>query len=193
MREHPKYPGVMIYEGPKGEEPKPGAFYQPKKGDILSRIGSRAGVPWRKINYHPWNINNLLEYRASSSSCKSKKLTGAARKRGFISLCPSVGHGRFQIIWIPPKSGDSPQDFTSEEKPRIKSGLLRTPSRIKVPKAPDNGAEIKTQLLNTGTSAQRSMPRFVAEEAPDEDGVPLWAIAVGSAGALGMIWLIARK
>jgi hypothetical protein len=151
-------------------------------------------VPWRKINRHPWNINNLPEYRASSSSCKSKKLTGAARKKGFISFCPSVAHGRFQIIWIPPKSGEGPQDFTSEERPRIKGGLLQ-PSRIKVPKAPEDGAEIKTQLLNAGLTTQRSVPRFVVEEqAPQEDeGVPPWAIAVGTAGALGMIWLIARK
>lgn len=188
MRKHPEYPGLIIREGFKGEKPFAGAFYQPKKGDTLSAIGVKAGVPWRKINSHPWNIKNLLEYRKSSSNCKSQKLEGANRYQGFISLCPSVGYGSFQIIWIPPANGVGPdgllnQDSGLKEEDRKAPVLLRMSSM--------DSSKVTAPLLNKGVKVAPEVMSMLSEQ-QQEPEVPWLAIGTITAVTVGMFWFLAK-
>lgn len=188
MREHPLYPGLKIYEGNSGEKPRAAAFYQPKKGDTLSGIGVRAGIPWRKINTHPWNIKNLIEYRASSSSCTSKKLQGAARYDGFISLCPSVGYGQFQIIWIPPANGMGPDEILGQST-GLKEEDTKPPSYIETPVK--DTRQIKASLLNTSLRTLDKTPMLTVAAAPERE-VPWVAVGVITAITVGMFVFLAK-
>lgn len=183
MREHPQYPGLLIREGTKGEKPFAGSFYQPKKGDTLSWIGVKSGIPWRKINAHPWNIKNLLEYRKSSSNCSSKRLEGTERYNGFISLCPSVGYGQFQIIWIPPLNGVGPDGLKAQDS-GLKEEDRKAPVFLKLSTV--DTSRVTAPLLNQGVTA--TAPAAVAPAAD----VPWLAVGAITAITVGMFWFLAR-
>lgn len=181
MREHPNYPGLKIYEGPKGDKPKAGAFYQPKKGDTLSWIGVKSGIPWRKINLHTWNIKNLPQYLSSASNCSSKRLTGSDRYSGFISLCPSVGS--FQVIWVPPMNAMGPDEILGQA-----SGLKPEDQKPQeyIEQPVKDTRQIKASLLNVGLRAQQKIPLIIVPEKK----VPWWGIAFAVAVVGGMILLV---
>lgn len=189
MREHPQYNGLLIHEGPKGDKPRAGAFYQPKKGDTLSWIGVRAGVPWRKINWHTWNVEHLPEYRAKSDRCTSRKLTGADRYEGFISMCPSVAFGQFQVIWIPPKNGMGPDELLGQAsglKPEDTKPSSYTDTPVK------DTSQVKRLLLNTGVKVQAPLTKTVTSVAAPKPEVPWAIIGAISVVAIGMFVAVTK-
>ena len=135
MYQHPQYVGLYVYEGQKGDSPKPGAFFKPKHGLPMLKVLSAAyGSTYgkltyaRKVNGNSWNVEQgragIVVYRNSDSNCNAAKISpdqapGAANvvfgSGPWIAQCPTADPQ--QIFWIPPKDqwAKRPEDLSASK------------------------------------------------------------------------------
>lgn len=205
MIEHSKYYGVMIYSGQAGETPHKGAFYIPKKGDILSRIGQAAGINWKLINGHPWNMTNLVEYRADSSSCKSEKIPVVKRPpkvvnlKAFISLCPIKGLlTTYQMIWIPDDNNAFPEDLAKEKPtpeapaPTKKVTILKKFKTL-TSTIPKSAYDQQRELINDGAGSAETVPASPTYLPVAKSSMGGWLAAGGVVLAGVLAWVLTGK
>jgi hypothetical protein len=165
---HSYYPYLQVYDGNAGEKAHKGAFYIAKHGDTLVRIANKAYGAFAntvdgvyKINRNDWNIDaadaNAFNYRALSTSCKSKivdpeiaKTTKAYVKGGWLALCPP-----YPLFWIPEEHGQLPEDLAPpnapQPPPRKKRTVRRPSSRTAPPPSRDMSKSRKTTKPGSGS------------------------------------------
>lgn len=218
MINHPEFSSLKIMEGPRGDAPRPGAFYAPKKGDNLSKIAASSYGDGRfqsiqKINKNPHNLKTRT-YRRNSARCSSRKVGPAdvlemsswsSASQGWLSLCPGdrgdlerrIGFA-YPLIWIPQNMGDIPKkDVTPKAQPKLenlKRGLIRI-------KTVDPESLIDEPVVTPGhhdpvVTPDEPEPEIVPGPTPQpaKAGMSGWLVGLLSAGVVGGIaWAILRE
>lgn len=212
MIRHPQYPQYYIYEGYRGDRPKPNAFYAPKKGEVLALIAAKAysKLTWshiQRINRNPYNLQNSV-YRVKSTDCRSRKATFEevlqmrayeSKHQGWIALCPrdrgdvarKIG-APLPVIWIPSEVGQTPK----AKAPTINPGKIIQPILLG---DQEDTPQIRTDLLGGGGTGggtaqtdveQQSLPAEGIE--PEKAMMGPWVVGAVIAAGIGALWWSTR-
>jgi hypothetical protein len=192
---HPIYKSLdIIVAHSSSDEAVAGAFYVPVYGDTLSQIsvdayGMITFSNVMLINRSKYNREHCI-YRASSSNCGSKKVSGslALSQTGYgdgawLSLCNVDKYGldglgtalgtAYQVIWVPTQDGLEPGDLDDtpggEGKIGDKFGKLYLKSKV----CPDGVKLTWSSLQSEPACASSSDPSPVPKTKTCPDGKKL--------------------
>lgn len=230
--QHPSYPALVINVGGKAQ---PGAFYVTYQGHYLSHIAkdaynSQTPSYMNRINKSKYNIAHCI-YRKSSQSCSAQQVGGEAfilaqpdsfASQAWLSLCGKDKAGTdglgsslgfpYQVIWIPPLSGEEPEDLQpveEEDPPSVVIPGIKIPSVVTIPKIITDiggGSTITVPPITIGGGGGRSgitddpvegpdepVPPPEEPEEPQKAGFPWWLGALLGAGALITVIVFATR
>ena len=184
MKRHSKFKNLGVYEGAKGEKPRKGAFYSIVPGESLSKIGNDAGIHWKNIIYHVYNLNNkYLVYRQTNQTCDSKRITTAqtrAQKQAVVSTCPESSE---QILWIPTIQNEGPKEVSARSGPLVLPETL--PGNLQLIE-PQNNSDV---VLDEGTWEEPTED-YLNYTMPTEPRENTWLkIGVGLVVAVPVLYL----
>jgi hypothetical protein len=158
------------------------------------------------INSNPWNADNLV-YRATSSSCKSAKVSSSSADKtfnpsgfgAFIALCPKDRKDssfEYPVIWIPSMKKPMPSASVEEQRKFvINTTTAILPHRPTGKPSPSLDEGVITQdtpafIVRLGKSASEAVEP-VSAEVP-ESGIPWWGYAIAVAAGAVAIWKIRK-
>lgn len=187
---HPNYPGLnIVISESTSDKPVPAAFFVTHKTVVLSSIALMAyGMPAppatpltfvNRINRSQYNMQKCY-YRYDSTNCYSARVSGASALNthgynpgAWLSLCNVDKAGidgigtlldtKYQVIWIPPPTGEEPWDFVAPEPGKLKLPTIKLPPPVPPPTGGIPGIDI-----DIGVEIGKGAKGIVIEDDPDE-------------------------
>lgn len=188
--QHPGYPHLNIIEAQSASDfPQQGAFFVTEKNLVLSEIAKRAyGAPTagstyltltKRINRSRYNMAKCY-YRRESGNCYSPRVSSELALStnnwgagAWLALCNVDRYGvdglglqlgtKYQVIWIPPASGEEPWDMPAPQNGPPAGGIDQPGFETKKPSLHIPGLD-----LDLNVEIGKGAKGIVVEDDPDE-------------------------